>query len=32
VPGAELQAVVADMVATPEPIEERLRGIIEERN
>jgi tripartite-type tricarboxylate transporter receptor subunit TctC len=32
VPGAELQAVVADMVATPEPLAERLRGIIEERN
>jgi hypothetical protein len=29
VSGAELQAIVADMVATPEPLAERLRGIIE---
>ena len=32
VPGAELQALVADVVQTPEPLAERLRGIIEERN
>jgi tripartite-type tricarboxylate transporter receptor subunit TctC len=32
VSGLELQAIVADVVATPEPLAERLRGIIEERN